>query len=307
VQEVKIIVTGAGGNVARWILRRLANESDLEIIAYDLVQGEEHPNVRWVTGDVLDPDALATAMEGCEMVVHLAAIPVYMEDRELDIGRINILGVQTALDAAMRTGVRRFIQASSICATGFIFTSEPLKAPYLPVDESYPTKPDDMYGVSKLVCEQLAYAYEKRYGIETTSYRMASVWDPESELSKHEVAHMLKAEVDDDMVYADLRWAYVDVRDVAEAYALALRHPSGLGVCNVGAADTPGGDNRIWLEDMFPGTSSVDLPDTGAPIFSIKKLQDEAGYSPAHTWEEYPAFLEEWPNYLERRGTLSRV
>jgi nucleoside-diphosphate-sugar epimerase len=304
---MKVLITGAGGNVGRWVLRRLAQESDLEIVAYDLVQGEEHPNVSWIAGDVLAVSDLEAAVEGAEMVIHLAAIPVYIEERELDIGRINVLGAQTVLDVALRKGVRRFIQASSICATGFIFTSEPLKAPYLPIDETYPTRPDDMYGVSKLVDEHLAYAYEKRFGIETTSFRMASVWDPESELSKHEVAHMLSPEVDDDMVYADLRWAYVDVRDVAEAYALALRHPSGLGVCNVGAADTPGGDNRIWLEDVFHDVPRVDVSDTSAPLFSITKLQDQADYAPAHTWEEYPAFLAEWPSYLERRGTLTRI
>jgi nucleoside-diphosphate-sugar epimerase len=161
-----------------------------------------------------------------------------------------------------------------------------------------------MYGVSKLVDEHLAYAYERRYGIETTSFRMASVWDPESELSRHEVAHMLQAEVDHDPVYADLRWAYVDVRDVAEAYVLALRHPTGLGVCNVGAADTPGGDNTIWLEDIFRGVPHESVGDSRAPLFSITKLRDQAGYEPRHNWEEYPAFVAEWPSYLERRGSL---
>jgi nucleoside-diphosphate-sugar epimerase len=302
-----VLVTGAAGNIGRSVMRLLTSAPDLSVRAYDRVRGDDFPGTEWTVGDILDVDAVTAALDGVEAVVHLAAIPAYEPQLNLDIGRINILGTQSILEAMVRAGTRRFVQASSICATGFIFSTEPLDAPYLPIDEECPTRPDDMYGVSKLACEHIAYAYETRYGIETTSYRIASVWDRESTVSQREVGNMLDARFDDDMVYVDLRWAYVDVRDVAQAFLLGVRHPTGIGVCNLGAGDTPGGDNSIWLEDRFPRSEHDAISDLSQPLFSIDRLSAKTGYKPEHTWVEYPAFVAVWPSYLERRAAFAHA
>jgi nucleoside-diphosphate-sugar epimerase len=307
---MKVLITGAAGGIGGWLIRRLVDGGGHEVVGFDMVRGEDRDGVEWVQGDILDVDALTRAARGTDAVVHLAGIPIYKPDANLDIGRVNVLGAQTVLEAAVRADVRRYVQASSICATGFIFWSQRECPPYFPVDEDVPMRPDDMYGLSKLVDEQLAAAYERRYGIETTSLRLATVWVPGSPVTEGELDTLLTEEMDTDLEFLDLRWQYVDVRDVAQAFARAVEHPSGLGVCNVGAADTPGGDWRIWVRDIYPDVAQVRMPrgqltDPGLPLWSIARFTDATGYTPEHSWREYPAFLAAWPSYVERRAANS--
>ena len=116
---------------------------------------------------------------------------------------------------------------------------------------------------------------------------------------------MLRLESDGDPQLVDLRWQYVDVRDVAQAVRLAVEAAHGLGVCNVGAADTPGGDWRIWLRDLYPDVPILKRPgrmlgDLSQPLWAIDRLVDRVGYRPQHSWREYPRFLAEWTAYKER-------
>ena len=60
------------------------------------------PGVEWRTGDILDTEGLAKAADGCDGMIHLAGIPIYNPDRVLDIGRINIYGMQSAIEAAVQ-------------------------------------------------------------------------------------------------------------------------------------------------------------------------------------------------------------
>jgi nucleoside-diphosphate-sugar epimerase len=308
---MKVVITGAAGGIGGWLISRLAGEGGHQVVGFDMVRGD-HPDVEWVQGDILDVDALTRAAQGADAVVHLAGIPIYKPDANLDIGRINVLGAQTVMEAAVRANVGRYVQASSICATGFIFWSQRQRPPYFPVDEEVPLQPDDMYGLSKLVDEQMAAAYERRYGLETTSLRLATVWVPDSPVTEGELNALLAEEMDTDLEFLDLRWQYVDVRDATQAFVRALEHPTGLGVCNVGAADTPGGDWRVWVDDIYPDAAQMRMPrgrlsDAGLPLWSIARFSDATGYSPEHSWREYPAFMAAWPSYLERRAALSQT
>lgn len=302
---MRVLVTGAAGGVGTYILKRLAGKH--EIVGFDAVEGARLPGVQWVVGDILDTEWLAKAAQGCDGMIHLAGIPIYHPDRVLDIGRINIYGMQSAIEAAVRAGVKRFVYASSICATAFINWHTRRVPKYFPVDEEYFDLPDDIYGLSKYVNEKIAEIYELRHGIETTGLRMATVWLPDHDFTNQWLGEVLREENDNDLHYLDLRWQYVDVRDAAQAFDLALNHPTGLGVCNVGAADTPGGDWRIWIKSLYPDVPVLRHPaayidDPGKPLWSIQKLADAAGYRPQHTWREYPVFVEEWEAFLQRTG-----
>lgn len=305
-----MLVTGAAGGVGRYVVAALQNQ-DVEIVAVDVAEAPAMKGVRRASLDITDLELLTNAAQGCDVVVHLAAIPAFDPERNWDICRTNVLGTETVFEASVRAGVRRVVQASSICATGFIYWSRPSSPTYFPIDEAYDDVPDDLYGLSKLFAELLATAYEKRYGLETTSYRMATVWQPDHDPTDKWLAEVLEGDRDDDLMYRDLRWQYVDVRDVAQAFVLGVRNATGLGICNVGAADCPGGDWRVWLRDLYPEVGSLRTPaaymlDRALPLWSIERLATNAGYRPTHGWQEYPVFVDAWTRYQERKDRVKR-
>lgn len=69
--------------------------------------GDEHPNLRTVAGDVLDPTTLPPALEGCDLVISLLA------PRPRINGRVYVEGTRNLADAAAHAGVKRFIAVSA--------------------------------------------------------------------------------------------------------------------------------------------------------------------------------------------------
>lgn len=303
---MQVLVTGAAGGVGGYVVKELSQHCD--VIGFDRVLGTEE-GIDWRVGDVTSCDEVTEAAKGCGAIVHLAAVPRYLPEENIETANLNIVGTATVFEAAVRAEVPRVVQASSLCATGYVFWATPRTPAYLPMDEEYNADeaPDDMYGLSKLVDEQLAASYEARYGIETASLRMCTVWLPDYEpiTGLHEI--FLTEESDDDPVLRELRWHYVDVRDVARAYSLAVQHSGALGICNAGGADTPGGDWRLWVESVYPDLAELRsagayIADPTLPLWSIDKLSEATGYAPQHSWREYPTFVEALEGYVERRN-----
>lgn len=302
---MRILVSGAAGSVGNYLVNQLiCNNHD--VVAYDFVKGEEKNNVEWVEGDILDYDNLIKSAKGCDAIIHLAAIPIYDPKKNLDFGRVNILGTQTVLEAAVHANVSRVVYASSICANAFIFWHKKRNPKYFPVDEGYFDIPDDMYGLSKLVNEYLAKAYETRYGLETTGLRLAAIWLPNHEPTNDWLSELLDESNDNDLEFLDLRWQYVDVRDVAQAFVLAVESSKSLKICNVGAADCPGGNWQVWISDIYPKVNNLNqigryLNNITLPLWSIDYIQKVTKFKPKYSWKEYPVFVNAWGKYLIRR------
>lgn len=300
---MRILITGAAGGVGGHVVDALSGTA--ELVGFDVRVGQA--DIEWHEGEITDVEAVTRAARDCDAVVHLAGIPIYDESKRVDIGRVNVLGTQVVLDAVVRANVPYFVQASSICTTGFIFGSEKAQPRYFPIDEDSVGEPDDMYGLGKVIDEQLARAYSRRYQFRATNLRMATVWAPEHQPTRELLTDLLRPEYDDDLEYRDLRWQYVDSRDAANAFKLAIEHRDiAQETYNVGAADSPGGDWRIWLKDLYPKAHALKMPvsmidNAQAPLWSISRIQEELGYEPQHTWREYPEFCAAWDQYKERR------
>jgi nucleoside-diphosphate-sugar epimerase len=164
---MKVLVTGAFGNVGRSTLMALAErgaevtvlESDTPVnrslakrLASSLGVRGQPAFTRQVLGDIRDPSVAARAMEGQDAVIHLAAIIPPQADRFPDLAHeVNVGGTQALVDAALACpSSPRFVLASSISAYGdrvsdfWIRTSDPL-AP----------SPGDRYGQTKVEAEAL--------------------------------------------------------------------------------------------------------------------------------------------------------
>ncbi len=115
------LVTGATGFIGSAVVRRLLARG--RAVRALVEPGAPTANlegldVERVPGDVLDRDAVARAIQGCDAVHHLAAIySLWLPDDKI-IYDVNVEGTKNVLFAAMKAGVRKVVHTSSIAAIG---------------------------------------------------------------------------------------------------------------------------------------------------------------------------------------------
>jgi nucleoside-diphosphate-sugar epimerase len=308
----KVVITGGSGRLGReFIVPELAKNHSVKI--FDSIK-PHNPDWSFVAGDILSLPDLASAFKGADAVVHLAAIPVYTgAGQEEGLWKVNCDGTFNVLEAARRAGVRDIILTSSVCAWGPLFWSTPQTPAYFPVDEQIPNRPDDMYGMSKAIGEVLAYGYSRRFKQRIASLRLATVglfdqayWiDAVDNIENPD--HVLPAVANSeqpsagDMRMSDFVYQYVDPRDVAQAFRLALE---ALQAGRVGNEDVQWDNFNIGAGDVFSTLDSLDLinryyPNTKQvdtelykkepkhPLFGIAKARKLLGYNPQYTWRDF--------------------
>jgi dihydroflavonol-4-reductase len=118
---VKVLVTGGTGFVGSQLVAALLERGDsvrvLRRASSGLVTLEGLP-VEHAIGDILDPDAVARAVEGCDRVFHVAGLSSYWRAQREDIYRVNVEGTHIVMDACLRAGVQRAVYTSSVAAVG---------------------------------------------------------------------------------------------------------------------------------------------------------------------------------------------
>jgi dihydroflavonol-4-reductase len=116
---MRALVTGASGFIGSHVVEALAT-AGAEVRAFDRAPPPVEPglggSVEIVLGDVLDPDAVRRAIEGCDAVFHLAAVYSYARADAPLMRAVNVEGTRIVLDAATRGRRRRVVHTSS-CAT----------------------------------------------------------------------------------------------------------------------------------------------------------------------------------------------
>jgi nucleoside-diphosphate-sugar epimerase len=166
-----VLVTGGAGYVGSNLVPKLL-AAGYQVTVLDLcIYGDvlaPHPDLRIVKGDLRDPADVATAVEGCDAVIHLACIsndPSF--DLDPTLGRsINYDCFQPLVKAAKDAGVRRFIYASSSSVYGIKSTPD--------VHEGLALEPLTDYSKFKAMCEDVLMA-EREPGFVTVILRPATV------------------------------------------------------------------------------------------------------------------------------------
>jgi nucleoside-diphosphate-sugar epimerase len=166
--------------------------------------------------DLRQSGDLYEACKGAHGVVHLAAYQAPNLTSDCETFSNNVTATYNVLKATGDLGVKKVVLASSTAAFGFIYALKPFSPEYLPLDENHPSKPQDPYGLSKVVGEQIADATARVHPQMTVcSLRFPGVlFDYSYEL----VRERWKAPG----ARANTAWAYVDARDAAAACRLAL-------------------------------------------------------------------------------------
>jgi len=173
VRDRRILITGGAGFIGSHLAAALAPDNDV-VVFDDLSTGSQETlpdDVTVVRGDIRDESALATAMEGMDIVFHEAAMVSVPEsvDRPLACNEVNGSATVTLLDRARRVDAR-VVLASSAAIYGDPET--------VPVSEAARKQPRSPYGFEKLLTDQYAQFYADTYGLETVPLRYFNVYGP---------------------------------------------------------------------------------------------------------------------------------
>lgn len=159
-----VLITGAAGDIGSCLRDGLRPLVD-ELVLTDILGVETEAKERFVRADLADRDALVSVAEGADAVVHLGGVPTEVPFDQL-VGP-NLLGTFNVFEAARLAGVSRVVFASSNHATGFYPVERTLVG-----DE--PTRPDSLYGVTKVYGEALGRLYVDKFDLEVVCVRIGS-------------------------------------------------------------------------------------------------------------------------------------
>lgn len=179
----KVLVTGADGFIGSHLTERLIEEG-CEVKAFtcynfsnswgwlDTVEKEKLKEAKIHTGDVRDIDSVRRAMEGVDIVFHLAAligIP-YSYHAPYSYVETNINGTLNVIQAARAANVGRVL----VTSTSEVYGS----ALYVPIDEKHPKQGQSPYSASKIGADHMAESFYKSFGLPVVIVRPFNTYGP---------------------------------------------------------------------------------------------------------------------------------
>ena len=217
-----ILVTGATGHIGNVLIRKLLAQG--ENVRALVWRGEDTTpikglDVEQVEGDVLDAASLIPAMQGVDIVYHLAGIISIMPGRNPFVWQVNVEGTRNVLDAARRAQIRRLIYTSSIHAIA--------RAPHgVEMDESLGFDANNPYGEydrSKATAS-LEVQKASAEGLNAVIVCPTGVIGP-YDFRGSEMGEVIRGAAEArPMFYVEGAYDFVDVRDVADGLIAAEKH-----------------------------------------------------------------------------------
>ena len=174
----RILVTGGAGFIGASLVRALEAAGDTVTVVDDgraagtaFVRGTAAPVVSGDVGRLSANGEMERLLAGTDAIVHLAArtgVPASIADPAADWAD-NVVASLALLDLARRSGVERFVFASSNAAVG---------AAEGPISENTVPRPTSPYGAAKLAVEGYLSAFADSYGMASVAIRFANVYGP---------------------------------------------------------------------------------------------------------------------------------
>jgi nucleoside-diphosphate-sugar epimerase len=280
----RVFVTGVSGRVGSVTAREFL-EAGYTVRAMDnrILPDDLRGSVEPVYLDLTDRLGLLRALEGCDAIAHLAAIP--SPHGEENIFPTNVTGTYNIFAGAEAHGINRVAIASTCCAFGIFFARHQWDPHYLPMDEKHPNLPQDMYGLSKICNEETAAAFTRRCGMTTVALRLTTVMDLSS------LHPWMKHGLERDDRRNDL-WSYIDVKDTARAFRLAIENSiEGTHTTAIIAARDTMNRRSIQhlVEKNFPTLASQIThlaPETS--LYDTRLAETAFGFIAQNGWRDLP-------------------
>ncbi|AZI59315.1 NAD(P)-dependent oxidoreductase [Nakamurella antarctica] len=284
---MKVVVTGGRGKVGRPLVAALAAAGH-DVTAVDLsapgFERKEAGEPRYIQADLTDAGSAFAVISGADAVVHTAAIPEPTGNPAHVVFGTNMMATFNTLEAAVRTGVRRFVNISSETVPGFFFPERAFLPTYAPVDELHPIAPQDPYALSKHFGEQLMDAAVRRSDIRCISIRPCWVQNETN------YEFNLGPQIRDASNLSQNLWSYIDVYDLADAIVLATESElPGHEVFYIASPDNVGGHDFAEVMKTYYGDSIEvrELDRRDASGISSAKAMRMLGWEPKRSWRDY--------------------
>ncbi|MCO6499796.1 MAG: SDR family oxidoreductase [Vicingus serpentipes] len=179
----KILVTGADGFIGSHLTEMLVDKGyDIKAFCYynsfnswgwlDTLPKEKLDKIEIFTGDVRDPNGVRTAIKGCDVVFHLAALiaipySYHSPDSYVDT---NVKGTLNVLQACRDLNVEKLMVTSTSEVYG--------TAQYIPIDEKHPKQGQSPYSASKIGADFMAESFYRSFDLPLTIVRPFNTFGP---------------------------------------------------------------------------------------------------------------------------------
>ena len=282
---MQILVTGASGRVGRYVVQEFVNAGH-SVTGVDIL-GSDGSSPRFLRVDLTDAGEVyqALAVAEAEAVVHLGAWANAGVVPDTRTYGDNVRGTFNVFQACADLGIQRVVSASSAQVYGFA-AEQPV---YVPVDEAHPLRPVNCYALSKVVGEQAANYFIKRFGMTILSFRLMGIRTPTQ----------LDAEIDelarDPSKGTSLLWTRTDARDAAIACRLAVEAESvSSGAYNITGAQVVLSEPTAALVARYFGDETEVREALGGQVSAMSCAKAEAafGYQPQFVWSVSERHLE---------------
>jgi nucleoside-diphosphate-sugar epimerase len=285
---MKVLLTGISGRVGRHCaLDFLENGHQVRGFDRSALPENLRGKVEMVYGELTDRLTILKAAEDCDAICHLAAIP-NPGHRDDIIFNTNITGTQYMLAAAEGHGIQKFVCASTCCTFGIFYAKHQFDPQYLPIDEKHPALPQDLYALSKIANEETCAAYTRRSGMTTVALRLTTVVNLQRMAENDWGARHFRQAGE---WRSNDFWTYIDDRDCARAFRLALENTQGGShVAIIAARDSLAPyDIRELIAQHFPGVADqVHKLDPHGCAYDTSVAENVFGFVAEHSWRDVP-------------------
>jgi UDP-glucose 4-epimerase len=299
------LITGGAGFIGRHLADHLTRQDDVAVTVIDneSLGDRKHldlDKVRFIQGDLRNRDELRGALEGQDVVIHLAADTRVIESIADPAHNFesNVVGTFNLLELSRELGVNRIVAAST--GGAILGDVEP------PVHEQMAPQPTSPYGASKLMLEGYLSAYASSYGMSTCALRFSNIYGPRSFHKGSVVAHFYKQVLAGEklVVYGDGSQTrdYLYVGDLVQGIWTAVQSPAQ-GAYQLGSGkpttinellDVMRTVTGLDLDVVYQEFRAGEVRDTWC---DIRKAREGFGFDPAtelegglgRTWEWFSA------------------